>query len=208
MTKLHVAMTLALGVLAAPAFASETTDDGPSRCGNWYCAACPHVVKESLAAVPGVTNVAVSDKTKTAVVNAFDDTKADREGAHQRNDRSGLSLAPLYSEGMLWPAERPRAPCIADRRCRGRVGRHLLRGARFWPVTLSGCRSHGVARQWRLCLDPGATGVPGARCLPAQSSAHYHRLPHIHTERPGNQVVSNFCAPQQRRKDYDLAVDR
>jgi copper chaperone CopZ len=33
-------------------------------------------VKESLAAVLGVTNVAVSDKTKTAIVT-FDDTKAD-----------------------------------------------------------------------------------------------------------------------------------
>jgi mercuric ion transport protein len=27
-------------------------------------------------------------------------------------------------------------------------------------------------------------------------------------ERSGNQVMSNCCAPQQRRKDYDLAVDR
>jgi periplasmic mercuric ion binding protein len=30
---------------------------------NWYCGACPHVIKQSLAAVPGVTNVTVSDKT-------------------------------------------------------------------------------------------------------------------------------------------------
>ena len=68
MTKMLVAMTLALGVLAAPAFAGETTVTLAVR--NWYCAACPHVVKESLAAVPGVTNVAVSDKTKTAVTGA------------------------------------------------------------------------------------------------------------------------------------------
>jgi len=74
MTKMLVSMTLALGGLAAPAFAGETTVTLAVR--NWYCAACPHVIKESLAAVPGVANVAVSDKTKTAVVT-FDDTKAD-----------------------------------------------------------------------------------------------------------------------------------
>jgi hypothetical protein len=45
-------------------------------------------------------------------------------------------------------------------------------------------------------------------CLPVQSSAYYDRLPHVHTERPGTQVMSNCCAPQQRREDYDLAVDR
>ncbi len=86
MTKMLVAMTLALGVLAAPAFAGvlaapafagETTVTLAVR--NWYCGACPHVIKQSLAAVPGVTNVAVSDKTKTAVVT-FDE--GGREGTH------------------------------------------------------------------------------------------------------------------------------
>jgi hypothetical protein len=42
MTKMLVAMTLALGVLAAPACAGETTVTLAVR--NWYCAACPHVV--------------------------------------------------------------------------------------------------------------------------------------------------------------------
>src|SRR3984893_18748800 len=90
--------------------------------------------------------------------------------------------------------ERPRAHCY--RRRRGRVGRHLLRGALACSHA-GDCRSDGVARQWRLCLDPGAAGVPGARCLPAQSSAHYDRLPHVRAERPGNQVMSNCCAPQR-----------
>ena len=35
---------------------------------NMYCAACPHTVKASLAAVPGVAKVVVSFKEKTAVV--------------------------------------------------------------------------------------------------------------------------------------------
>ena len=97
MTKMLIAMTLALGV--APAFAGETTVTLAVR--NWYCAACPHVIKESLAAVPGVTNVAVSDKTKTAVVT-FDDTKADVTALIKATTEAGYPSFP-YSEGMLWP---------------------------------------------------------------------------------------------------------
>ena len=97
MTKMLIAMTLALGV--APAFAGETTVTLAVR--NWYCAACPHVIKESLAAVPGVTNVAVSDKTKTAVVT-FDDTKADVKALIKATTEAGYPSFP-YSEGMLWP---------------------------------------------------------------------------------------------------------
>ncbi len=97
MSKMLVAMTLTLGV--APAFAGETTVTLAIR--NWYCAACPHVVKESLAAVPGVTNVAVSDKTKTAVVT-FDDTKADVKALINATTEAGYPSFP-YSEGMLWP---------------------------------------------------------------------------------------------------------
>jgi mercuric ion binding protein len=99
MTKMLVAMTLALGGLAAPAVAGESTVTLAVR--NWYCKACPHVVKESLAAVPGVTNVAVSDKTKTAVVT-FDDTKADVKALIKATTEAGYPSFP-YSEGMLWP---------------------------------------------------------------------------------------------------------
>ena len=38
------------------------------------CASCPYIVKQTLAGVPGVSDVAVSFKKKTAVV-AFDDSK-------------------------------------------------------------------------------------------------------------------------------------
>jgi mercuric ion binding protein len=87
------------GGLAAPAFADETTVTLAVR--NWYCAACPHVIKESLAAVPGVSNVAVSDKTKTAVVT-FDDTKADVKALIKATTAAGYPSFP-YSRGMLWP---------------------------------------------------------------------------------------------------------
>jgi mercuric ion binding protein len=68
---------------------------------NWYCAACPHVIKQSLAAVPGFINVTVSDKTKTAVVT-FDDTKADVKALIKATTEAGYPSFP-YSEGMLWP---------------------------------------------------------------------------------------------------------
>ena len=38
------------------------------------CASCPYIVKQTLAGVPGVSDVTVSFKKKTAVV-AFDDSK-------------------------------------------------------------------------------------------------------------------------------------
>ena len=99
MTKTLVSMTLALGALASPALAGETTVTLAVR--NWYCAACPHVIKQSLAAVPGVINVTVSDKTKTASVT-FDDTKTDVKSLTQATAGVGYPSF-LYTEGMLWP---------------------------------------------------------------------------------------------------------
>ncbi|PZR92695.1 MAG: mercuric transport protein periplasmic component [Hyphomicrobiales bacterium] len=99
MTKMLVFMTLTLGALASPALAGETTVTLAVR--NWYCAACPHVIKQSLAAVPGVINVTVSDKTKTAVVT-FDDTKADVKALTEATAAAGYPSFP-YTEGMLWP---------------------------------------------------------------------------------------------------------
>jgi periplasmic mercuric ion binding protein len=99
MTKTLVCMTLALGVLAAPAFAGETTVTLAVR--NWYCGACPHVIKQSLVAVPGVINVTVSDKTKTAAVT-FDDTKVDVNALTQATTAAGYPSF-LYTEGTRWP---------------------------------------------------------------------------------------------------------
>lgn len=99
MTKMLVSMALALGALASPALAGETTVTLAVR--NWYCAACPHVIKQSLAAVPGVTNVTVSDKTNTASVT-FDDTKANVNALTEATTRAGYPSF-LYTEGMLWP---------------------------------------------------------------------------------------------------------
>lgn len=43
---------------------------------NMYCASCPYIVKRSLAGVPGVKDVSVSFRDKTAVVT-FDSTQTD-----------------------------------------------------------------------------------------------------------------------------------
>jgi mercuric ion binding protein len=92
-------MTLALGALTSPVLAGESTVTLAVR--NWYCAACPHIIKQSLAAVPGVTNVTVSDKTKTASVT-FDDTKTDVKSLTEATAGAGYPSF-LYTEGMLWP---------------------------------------------------------------------------------------------------------
>ena len=97
-TKTLVPMILALGALASPALAGETTVTLAVR--NWYCAACPHVIRQSLAAVPGVINVTVSDKTKTASVT-FDDTKTDVNSLTQATAAGGLSLLPLYGRDAV-----------------------------------------------------------------------------------------------------------
>jgi mercuric ion binding protein len=73
MIKLLTALAVAI-VPAAPALAGEQTVTLAVQ--NMYCATCPHTVKASLAAVPGVGKVAVSYKDKTAVVT-YDDAKAD-----------------------------------------------------------------------------------------------------------------------------------
>jgi periplasmic mercuric ion binding protein len=61
----------------------------------------PACIKQSLAAVPGVIDVAVSDKTKTASVT-FDDTKTDVKSLTQATAGAGYPSF-LYTEGMLWP---------------------------------------------------------------------------------------------------------
>jgi len=73
MNKLLVSTAFMLGLFTSSvALAAEKTVTLAVQ--NMYCAACPHTVKASLEAVPGVTKVAVSYKDKTAIVT-FDDAK-------------------------------------------------------------------------------------------------------------------------------------
>jgi mercuric ion binding protein len=60
---------------------------------NMYCAACPHTVKASLEAVPGVSKVAVSYKDKTAIVT-FDDAKTGVNALTAATANAGYPSAP------------------------------------------------------------------------------------------------------------------
>lgn len=75
MTRLLLVASLGFVLLAAsPASAAEKTVTLAVQ--NMDCASCPYTVKRSLTAVPGVANVVVSLREKTAIVT-YDDTKTD-----------------------------------------------------------------------------------------------------------------------------------
>lgn len=74
MLRFFCSAALALTVIVAlPAAAAEKTVTLSVQ--NMTCALCPHTVKASLEAVPGVSKVIVSFDEKTATVT-FDDSKA------------------------------------------------------------------------------------------------------------------------------------
>lgn len=62
--------------VASAAFAGERTVTFAVE--NMTCASCPYIVKTSMAAVPGVAKVSVSEAAKTAIVT-FDDAKTSAE---------------------------------------------------------------------------------------------------------------------------------
>jgi len=83
---------MAVGVFASSAaFAADTTITLAVK--NMYCAACPHTVKASLQAVPGVKAVTVSYKDKTAVVT-YDDARTDIKALTAATTDAGYPSAP------------------------------------------------------------------------------------------------------------------
>lgn len=92
MTKLLISFVFGLGLLASStAFAAEKTVTLAVQ--NMYCAACPHTVKASVQAVPGVAKVVVSFENKTAVVT-YDDTKTDVKALTAATTNAGYPSAP------------------------------------------------------------------------------------------------------------------
>ena len=82
----------ALCLLTSPAaFAADQTVTLAVQ--NMYCAACPHTVKASLKAVPGVAKVAVSYQDKTAIVT-YDDSKTDVKTLINATTDAGYPSAP------------------------------------------------------------------------------------------------------------------
>jgi periplasmic mercuric ion binding protein len=60
---------------------------------NMYCAACPHTVRASLQAVPGVKSVVVSSHDKTAVV-IYDDARTSLSALTAATANAGYPSAP------------------------------------------------------------------------------------------------------------------
>ena len=92
MNKLLVSTAFMLGLFTSSAvLAAEKTVTLTVQ--NMYCAACPHTVKASLEAVPGVTRVAVSYEDKTAIVT-FDDARTGVNALTTATTNAGYPSAP------------------------------------------------------------------------------------------------------------------
>ena len=94
MNELFVRTAFVAVVVASPAMAADRTITLSVK--NMDCAACPSIVKASLQGVPGVANVAVSYKDKTATVT-YDDIKADVNQLTSATTRAGYPSAPKSS---------------------------------------------------------------------------------------------------------------
>jgi periplasmic mercuric ion binding protein len=92
MIKLLSTAAFGFGLIASSSvFAAEKTVTLAVQ--KMVCASCPPIVKGSLQAVPGVTNVVVSAEDKTAVVT-FDDSKAEVDALVKATTNAGYPSAP------------------------------------------------------------------------------------------------------------------
>ena len=92
MTTALAVVVVGCGLLASStALAAEKTITLAVK--NMYCAACPHTVKASLEAVPGVAKAVVSYKDQTAIVT-YDDTKTDVKALTTATTKAGYPSAP------------------------------------------------------------------------------------------------------------------
>jgi periplasmic mercuric ion binding protein len=92
MTNVSLIAASALALLtSSSAFAAEQTITLAVE--NMYCAACPHTVKASLQAVPGVKQAVVSYKDKTAIVT-YDDAKTDVKALTAATTNAGYPSTP------------------------------------------------------------------------------------------------------------------
>lgn len=87
MTKCLRVIALCFSMTAATAaFAAEQTVT--FAVDNMTCASCPYIVKSAMTSVPGVANVAVSFKAKTATVT-FDDAKTSPDAVAAASTNAG-----------------------------------------------------------------------------------------------------------------------
>jgi mercuric ion binding protein len=87
-----IAFIASLGLsVASHAFAAERTVTLAVE--NMDCAACPHIVRASLQAVPGVERVVVSLQQKTATVT-YDDAATNVRALTAATTNAGYPSAP------------------------------------------------------------------------------------------------------------------
>ena len=92
MNKKTLFAAVGIGLMtSSAAFAGERTVTLAVQ--NMYCAACPHTVKSSLEAVPGVKKAMVAYKDKTAVVT-FDDAKTTVDALTAATTKAGYPSTP------------------------------------------------------------------------------------------------------------------
>jgi mercuric ion binding protein len=92
MAKLPFGAAVALAlILPSAAIAGERSVT--LAVSNMYCAACPHTVKSSLEAIPGVAKVVVSYKDKTAVVT-YDDARTNVKALTEATTNAGYPSVP------------------------------------------------------------------------------------------------------------------
>lgn len=91
------ALALIGSIVAAPAaFAAERTVT--FAVDNMTCASCPYIVKSSMAAIPGVSTVAVSFEAKTATVT-FDDAKTNADAIAAASMNAGYPARRTQQQG-------------------------------------------------------------------------------------------------------------
>jgi mercuric ion binding protein len=91
MIKLLFGVASTLFLLPTASFAAEKTVTLAVE--NMTCTACPHIVKGSLAAVPGVSLVVISFEDKTATVT-YDDATASLPALVRATTDAGFPSAP------------------------------------------------------------------------------------------------------------------
>jgi mercuric ion binding protein len=93
MMKLSLLAAVSLTLLPLePAFAGEASVTLAVK--NMTCALCPYTVKSSLEAVPGVKQVVVSFKEKTAVVT-YENEKTNLQALTAATTNAGYPSSPM-----------------------------------------------------------------------------------------------------------------
>ena len=94
--RLSVLALIASMMTASTALAAERTVT--FAVDNMTCASCPYIVKTSMAAVPGVSTVAVSFEAKTATVT-FDDAQTTPDAIAAASMNAGYPARPTQEQG-------------------------------------------------------------------------------------------------------------